>query len=603
MKDSKPKRADFKSLIKEFPSSPGIYIMKNRSREIIYVGKARNLKNRVGSYFNAGKDIKTSFLVSQINFIEYTVTENEYEALLLENNLIKQWKPRFNIDLKDGKSYPVIRITKHEYPRVFRTRTIVEDGSSYFGPFPDVKSIDRYIELIDKLFPLRKCKGVLKKRESPCLYYHIQRCPAPCVDYISLEDYKARVRKVRSLLSGKTVMLEKEMKKEMADASSELNFEKAAEIRDGLIAIEKLNMEQRIVDFDERSRDYIGMAYSGQDYSFAVMQMRGGRLLGRDIFRTSYAGDTGDALTEFILQYYGTGRKELPESLFLSQNDVPLLKDFFRLEKDRDDLICLAEEKRDKSVMKMAEENALIDLDKLLMEKGNIPALEELKVLLNLPVLPRRIEGFDIAQLDGQFTVASLVSFKDGNPDKKNYRRLKMKSLDGKIDDYKSISEAVSRRYSRVLNENLERPDLILIDGGKGQVNAAFSVLQALGMDIPLAGLAKREELIYMPGFDKPVDLPEGNPALRVLQYVRDETHRFATGYNKTLRKSRLTLSSLESVPGIGKKRSAKLLRAYGSLQGIYEQKAENVASSAGVSLEVAETLKAYLSEKLKPSS
>jgi len=602
MKDSKPK-SDFKSQIKEFPTSPGIYIMKNRSKEIIYVGKARNLKNRVGSYFNSGKDIKTSFLVSHIHSIEYTVTENEYEALLLENNLIKQWKPRFNIDLKDGKSYPVIRITGHEYPRVFRTRSIVEDGSSYFGPFPDVKSIDRYMELIDKLFPLRKCRGILKKREAPCLYYHIKRCPAPCVNYITLDDYKSRVRKVRSLLSGKTVMLEKELKKEMGDASAELNFEKAAELRDVLIAIEKLNMEQRIVDFDERSRDYIGTAFSGNDYSFAVMQMRGGRLLGRDIFRSTYAGDPEDALTEFVLQYYGTGRKELPETLFLSHTDVPLLKDFFRLEKGREKLISSPEDKRDLSVMKMAEDNAQIDLDKLMMEKGNIPALEELRLLLNLPALPRRIEGFDIAQLDGQFTVASLVSFKDGNPDKKNYRRLKMKSLDGKIDDYKSIAEAVSRRYTRVLNENLEKPDLILIDGGKGQVNAAFSVLKALGLDIPLAGLAKKEELIYMPGFQKPVDLPEGNPALRVLQYVRDETHRFATGYNKTLRKSRLTLSSLESVPGIGKKRSAKLLKAYGSLQGIYEQKSDDIASSAGVSLEVAETLKIYLSEKLKPSS
>ncbi|MBN2659248.1 MAG: excinuclease ABC subunit UvrC [Spirochaetales bacterium] len=603
MKDSKPKRTDFKSQIRDFPPSPGIYIMKNRSREIIYVGKARNLKNRVGSYFNAGKDIKTSFLVREIHTIEYTITENEYEALLLENNLIKQWKPRFNIDLKDGKSYPVIRITAHEYPRVFRTRSIVEDGSSYFGPFPDVKSIDRYMELIDKLFPLRKCKGTLKKREAPCLYYHIKRCPAPCVDYISPEDYKSRVRKVRSLLSGKTVMLEKELKKEMGDSSAELNFEKAAEIRDVLLAIEKLNMEQRIVDFDERSRDYIGTAYSGSDYSFAVMQMRGGRLLGRDIFRSSYAGEPEDAITEFVLQYYGTGRKELPETLFLSHSDVPLLKDFFRIERGRENLIRPAEDKRDQSVMKMAEDNALIDLDKLMMEKGNIPALEELQALLGLPVLPRRIEGFDIAQLNGQFTVASLVSFKDGNPDKKNYRRLKMKSLDGKIDDYKSIAEAVSRRYTRVINEDLERPDLILIDGGKGQVNAAHSVLKALGLDIPLAGLAKKEELIFMPGFQKPVDLPEGNPALRVLQYVRDETHRFATGYNKTLRKSRLTLSSLESVPGIGQKRSAKLIKAYGSLQGIYEQSSEEIASAAGVSLEVAETLKVYLSEKLKPSS
>jgi len=600
MKDNKPKIADFKNMIKEFPLSPGIYIMKNKYKEIIYVGKARILKNRVGSYFNIGKDIKTSFLVSQIHSIEYTVTENEYEALLLENNLIKQWKPRFNIDLKDGKSYPVIRITNDEYPRVFRTRSVVEDGSSYFGPYPDVKNIDRYIELIDKLFPLRKGSGKMKKRESPCLYYHIKRCPAPCVDYISLEDYKSRVRKIKSLLSGKTVTLEKDLKKEMLDASSELDFERAAEIRDSMEAISKLNVEQRIIDFDSKSRDYIGSVFSGNDFSFAVMQMRGGKLLGRDIFRSSYAGEVEDALTEFIIQYYGTGRKELPEKIFIGNFDVPLLKEFFRLEKNEEKIIYKVNDKRDKSVMKMAEENARIDLDKLLMEKGNIPALEELKLLLNLPTLPRRIEGFDIAQLNGQFTVASLVSFKDGNPDKKNYRRLKMKSLDGKIDDYKSISEAVSRRYTRVLNEDLERPDLILIDGGKGQVSSAYSVLQALGLDIPLAGLAKREELIYLPGFDLPVDLPDGNPALRVLQYVRDETHRFATNYNQSLRKGRLSLSSLESVPGIGEKKGMKLIKTFGSLQGIYEQKAEDIATTAGVNVKIAETLKAYLSEKLK---
>jgi len=440
----------------------------------------------------------------------------------------------------------------------------------------------------------------MKKRESPCLYYHIKRCPAPCVNYISDEQYKARVKKIKSLLSGKTVTLEKELKKEMLEASTQLDYEKAAEIRDSIKAISKLNVEQRIIDFDSKSRDYIGFAYSGKDYSFAVMQMRDGKLLGRDIFRSSYGGEAKDALTEFIIQYYGTGRKEFPEKIFIGNHEVPLLKDFFRLEKQQDKIIYFADSKRDKSVMKMAEDNAAMDLDKLLMEKGNIPALEELKSLLNLPSLPRRIEGFDIAQLNGQFTVASLVSFKDGNPDKKNYRRLKMKSLDGKIDDYKSISEAVSRRYSRVLNENLERPDLILIDGGKGQVSSAYSVLQALGLDIPLAGLAKREELIYLPGFDKPVDLPEGNPAQRVLQYVRDETHRFATNYNKTLRKGRLSLSSLESVPGIGEKKGLKLIKSFGSLQGIYEQSSEVLASTAGINIEIAETLKAYLSEKLK---
>ncbi|MCP4176779.1 MAG: excinuclease ABC subunit UvrC, partial [bacterium] len=428
MKDNKPYLNDFKNMIKEFPVSPGIYIMKNQKKEIIYVGKARNLKSRVGSYFNTGKDIKTALLVSNIYSIEYTITENEYEALLLENNLIKQWNPKFNINLKDGKSYPVIRITNEKYPRVFRTRSIVDDGSGYFGPFPNVKNIDRYIELIDRLFPLRKGNGTMKKRENPCLYYHIKRCPGPCCGKISHEDYKTRVRKVKSLLSGKVISLIKDLKKEMQVFSENLNFEEAAEIRDAIEAINNLNIEQRIIDFDKESRDYIGVAFSGKDYSFAVMQMRNGKLLGRDIFRSSYIGSVEDATIEFIIQFYNSNRKEIPQRIYTNSIEIPILVDYFKIEKKRDSLIYKAVEKRDKSVLKMAEENAKMDLDKLLIEIGNFPALEELKNLLNLSSIPRRIEGFDIAQLDGQFTVASLVSFKDGNPDKKNYRRLKMKS-------------------------------------------------------------------------------------------------------------------------------------------------------------------------------
>ena len=301
MEDSKRQLDDFKNMIKGFPTSPGIYIMKNKAKEIIYVGKAKNVKNRVSSYFNRGKDVKTSCLVSQIASIEYTITQNEYEALLLEKNLVAQWTPRFNIDLKDGKSYPVIKITNDDYPRVFRTRTIVEDGSLYFGPYPDVKNLDRYIELIDRLFPLRKGRGKMKKRQSPCLYFHIKRCPGPCVAHISKEEYVSRVRKIKSLLSGKTVLLEKELRREMLKASEILDFEKAAEIRDSLEAIGKLNIEQRIIDFDSQSRDYIGIAFSGSDYSFAVMQKRGGKLVGRDIFRSSYAGNAEEALTEFVI--------------------------------------------------------------------------------------------------------------------------------------------------------------------------------------------------------------------------------------------------------------------------------------------------------------
>jgi len=594
-------KSDLKEKIAEFPLSPGVYLMKDKDGAIIYVGKAVLLRNRVRSYFGKNQNIKTKHLVRKIFDIDFILTSNEYEALLLENSLIKKWQPVYNINLKDGKTYPVIRITRVRYPRVFRTRYIKNDGSSYFGPYPDVKSIDLYLDLIEKLFPLRKCRGPLKSRKNPCLYYHIKKCQAPCCGLISREDYQKNVNKIKMLLSGKTVGLRKELYAQMQSYSSDLEFEKAGEYRDLISIIETLEKEQKIVDFIPETRDFVSYASEDDKFSFAVIQMRDGRISGREIYRSRFSGSENEAVEQFFLQYYDN--KNLPETIFteIAAENSHLTR-YFAEEKKQSLKIKAASDNREGSVLRMARENALQDLNRRLDSDGNKHALERLKSLLNLPTLPVRIEGFDIAQLHGTDTVASLICFINGKPDKKQYKRFKMKTLDGKIDDFKAISEAVARRYTRVLNEKLERPDLILIDGGKGQVSAAYGVLKSIGLqNIPLAGLAKREEIIYLPGDKDGLDLPEGDPALRILQAVRDETHRFATGYNQTLRAKKVHFGVLESIHGIGPAKSRRLMKAYGSLENIAQAEIEEIASFSGLSHDICETLKAFLLSKFKP--
>jgi excinuclease ABC subunit C len=601
MERNKERVESLQNQIRDFPLQPGVYLMKDDHKKIIYIGKAVNLRNRVRSYFSGEKDIKTRTLVRQIDSIDHIVTKSEYEALLLENNLIKKWNPRYNINLKDGKSYPVIRITAEEFPRVFRTRAIVNDKSQYYGPYPDVKVLDETLSLVKKVLPLRRCRN-LKKRESPCLYYHMGKCSGPCAGLISKEDYRTLINKARAILSGRTAGLEKELMKEIRALSESLEYEKAAEIRDILIALEKLQTEQKVEDFEEESRDYIGVDFSGNIYSFAVIQMRNGKLLGKESFRSEYCGTEEEAIQEFLLLYYGIPDKDFPSRAFISLKDRSLIQDYLRKEVGGAESLSLEipRSKRDQAVMNMAVENARMDLARKLQDLGNLPALEDLQNVLNLKKLPRRIEGFDIAHLDGHFTVASLISFKDGNPDRKNYRHYNIRSLDGGIDDFKAISEAVARRYSRLMNEKKEMPDLILIDGGKGQVSSAVSVLEALGLKIPLLGLAKRDELIYLPGQKDPIDLPEGDRGLRVLQHVRDETHRFATSHNQKQRKKQLSLSSLENIPGIGPARSRKLLIHFGSMENLYTARAEEISATAGISSDAAEMITQYLSRKEK---
>ena len=565
------------------PDQSGVYLWRNGEGAIIYVGKAKNLKNRLTSYFSGNKDIKTRLLVSHARSIEYITTNNEYEAFLLENNLIKQHTPRYNIDLKDGKSYPVLRITKEEFPRIFKTRNIVQDGSRYFGPFPDAAALDTFIETLYEIYPLRHCKSFHKKSGSACMYYHIGRCLAPCLGKCDKSTYAEFIEEISTLLENKGDETIKKIENEMRDAAKSLNFEKAARLRDGLKALSILQNQNVVEGFDGDDRDYIASWREGELVSFTVLKIRGGKLLGRDNYRTVTLNEDTEIVPEFMGAYY-TEKETVPPKIYVMwQEGMDCMSRWFSENYGIDDCITMVDESTPSSklhgaAIEMARQNAKEDITRRLRERGDWPAMEELKKVLGLPKLPARIEGFDIAHIGGKFPVASLIVFQNGNPDKKSYRYFRLKTTDGYIDDFQSMREATSRRYTRLVNEKKELPDLILIDGGIGQVNAVDGILKSLDLDIPIAGLAKRDEEIWLPHSEKPICLPKRSDALRLLQRVRDETHRFATSRNQNLRTKENTVSPFTKLPGVGKERDRLLMKKYGTLAALAESSESDIA-------------------------
>ena len=578
-----------KEQARTLPHLPGVYLMKDVSGKIIYVGKAKDLRNRVTSYFLSGKDIKTSFLVSKIATIEYIITGNEYEALVLENNLIKKHTPHYNISLKDGKSYPLIRITNEPFPKVFKTRRIINDGSEYFGPYPDGKSLALYLELIDKMFPLRKCGIPLRKRYSPCLYYHIGRCCGPCADLVTREEYARHIAKVRAFLQGKDDELIRQVREEMLEAAKGQKFEVAAEKRDLLIALESVTKAQQVQDFSVESRDYAACEMRMHLATVSIMQIRDGKLMGKALYRAETFGDETETLLHFLIQYYEDGGNR-PQQLYVSHDvDSALIGTYFAEQLELAIEVSVPKEGKHYRVLRMAAENAARDVEKRLKSRENPEALDELMEVLALENPPKRIEGFDIAHLAGKFTVASLITFVDGNPDRKNYRRFNIKSLEGKIDDFASIREAVTRRYTRQVREKQPLPDLIMIDGGKGQVNVAKEALVALGLDdLPVVALAGEYEDIHFPDERPALRLEESSVGLKVLQAVRDETHRFATSLNQQQRSREATFTLLESIAGVGPSRSKRLMLTFGTLEALLSASAEEIARQAEVPLPVA---------------
>jgi excinuclease ABC subunit C len=603
-KSSQNTNENLKAAVRDAPAQSGVYIMRNQDGQIIYVGKAKSLKNRLKSYFSGEKDIKTSILLKRIHSIETIIVSSEYEALLLENTLIKQHSPKYNINLKDGKTYPVIRITHEDFPRIFRTRRIVRDNSLYYGPFPNIQGVDAMLELIDKLFPLRKC-GTIKKN-GPCMYYHIGRCRAPCKGKISVHDYGVFVQRVQKLLSGETGSLIVDLTAQMHEAAHALQFEQAAQIRNTIKAIENLTGEDSsVVDLNPEDRDYIAWDSEGVLATFTVFSMRGGRMTGRELYRTRSASGEWESLELFITSYYDSSRPP-PPKIFLqtiSHTDTEeenLLSGWFREKYNYEPELLAAQEKHHAAIMAMAHQNAAEDLRRRLRERGAGPALDDLARELNLGTRPERIEGFDIAQLDGKHPVASLISFKNGIPDRKNYRYFKLRTVIGIVDDFAAMREVVRRRYSRLIREGKELPDLILVDGGIGQVNAAKGVLDDLGIDCGLAGLAKREEEIWLPQAKEPLVLSRQSDALKVLQYVRDECHRFATGFNRQLRSKDLFFSTLESVEGIGPKRAEAIMKEYETITRIAAADPEEMSERCKISCNSARAVRAVAKLALK---
>lgn len=550
---------------------------------IIYVGKAKNLKNRLSSYFSGKKDIKTRLLISSAARIEYITTGNEYEAFLLENNLIKKHTPKYNINLKDGKSYPVLRITKEDFPRLFKTRNVLHDGSTYFGPYPDAAALDTFIETLFEIYPLRHCKKFVK-RDTPCLYYHMGQCKAPCCGKISKESYNEFFGEICDLLKENGTETTRKLTEKMKEAAKALNFEKAARLRDGLRALMVMQNQNVVESFDAEDRDYIAWHREGELVSFTVLKVREGKLLGRDNYRVISVNEDDELLGEFMSAYY-TSKEEVPPKIYVpTREGEELLTKWLNEElKVETTVVIPGSEPRHTAAMNMAFQNAKEDIIRRMRERGDIPALEELRELLGLKRLPVRIEGFDIAHIGGKFPVASLISFYNGNPDKKNYRYFRLKTTEGYIDDFQSMREATSRRYTRLLNEQADLPDLILIDGGIGQVNAVDQVLKSLDLDIPIAGLAKRDEEIWLPYADHPVCLPKRSDALRLLQRVRDETHRFATSRNQRLRTKENVVSIFLEIPDIGEKRAKILTKTFTTLENMCAAEESAIAEALHV--------------------
>ena len=565
--------------------------MKDMDDNVIYVGKAKNLKRRVSSYFLPNRDLKTTCLVEKIDHIDYIITGNEYEALVLENNLIKKYTPHYNILLKDGKSYPVIRITNEDFPRIFKTRRIIKDGSKYYGPYAKLGELNTYLDLVAKSFPLRLCSGPLSKRKEACLYYHIGRCSAPCINKISKEEYGKYIRACEDFLSGDDASLIKQVEKEMYDASKRLDFETAAKKRDILEALKGVQSNQMVQDWnDEESKDYVAIEMRSYLTTISIMQFRNGSLIGKALYRSESLGDETETLFSFIVQYYSDG-ESLPHEIYVSHEiDASLIERFFDESYSHRVKVLLPRDGKHYRILRLAQENATRDIEKRLKETDNTPALEILRKELSLERLPRHIEGFDIAQLSGKYTVASLIVFRDGNPSRSEYRHFSIKSLEGKIDDFESMREAVSRRYSRLLAENAELPDLLMIDGGKGQVNAVLEILEALGIAdrIPVIGLAKEHEELVPPRDGETIRLPHSNEGLRVLIAVRDECHRFATSFNQRMRSKEASFSLLESIEGMGKKRSERVMKAFGSVERILSLSPEELSKGASIPLDVA---------------
>ncbi|HTY38888.1 MAG TPA: excinuclease ABC subunit UvrC [Bacteroidota bacterium] len=583
------------------PSKPGVYQFKNPDAKVIYVGKAQNLRSRVRQYFQKSRasDPKLDALVSRIADVELIVTDSEVEALILEANLIKKLKPRYNVLLKDDKSFPYIVITNEPFPRVFVTRKVIRDGSRYFGPYTDVKTMRFALKTVRDIFMIRSCnydltpESVARGKFKICLDYHIRKCEGPCEAKVSAEQYNAMIDKVAKVLRGKTDDVVAALESEMNQLAEALRFEEAAKARDRLRALSVYNEKQKVVEMKEVDRDIIAVALKEDDACGVVFKVRDGKVLGSHHFYLSNVEGKSEAeVSETLLERYYLDNEDIPGELSLSSEpDSPDVIQSWLAER-RGAPVNLEVPKAGHKVklVGMVKKNAEFLLEELhlqRMKRGDfIPhSVQSLQRDLRLAALPRRIECFDISNIQGSDTVASMVVFIDAKPKKSEYRKFKIRSVDGP-DDFASMREVIERRYSRLLEEGGAGPDLIVVDGGKGQLSSAVEVLQGLNYHAsPIIGLAKRLEEVFFPGEHEPLLIPRTSSSLKLLQQVRDEAHRFAITYHRSVRSKRILKTELDLVKGIGKKRATELLESFGSVQGVKFATEEQIAEIVGPKL------------------
>ncbi len=612
---------ELEATLKRLPDRPGVYLMKDARGEVLYVGKAQSLRHRVRSYWQKqapvyGEGHRIRSVIDRIADVEVTEVDSVSEALLLEANLIKRFKPRFNVRLKDDKSYPYIKVTLgDDFPRVERTRKLVNDGSRYFGPYASATSVDESMNMVRRLFPFRTCTIDIKEGQRalqrPCLLYHIKRCQGPCIEAISKADYRADIEQVELFLEGRQETLVKALRREMSSASDRQEYERAATHRDKIRAIERTMESQKMAAFARTELDLVGMARQDNQAAVTLFVIRDGKMIGRDVYLLDAVREAPDAevLTSFLEQYY-TRATSIPREIYIPPGVT-----------ETDDLQTFLAEKRGgpvhlrtpqrgekRDLLGLAARNAGETLAReharWLADQGKtLAALEELAAALDIPGIPLRIECYDISNFQGAESVGSMVVFEDGKPRTGEYRRFRIKTVEGP-NDVASHQEVLRRRFRATKSgeEGSEEerrwamPDLVIVDGGKPQVNAAKAVLDELGLhDLPLAGLAKEREELFLPGRPDPVVLPPTSSALYLVQRLRDEAHRFAITYHRTLRDRRIVRSAFDDLPGVGPKRKRELLKVFGSIKRVREAPVEQIAAVPGISRALAERIKATL--------
>ncbi|EDS78541.1 excinuclease ABC, C subunit [Clostridium botulinum C str. Eklund] len=614
---------DFEYQLKIIPEKPGVYLMKNSLGEVIYVGKAKVLKNRVRQYFQNSKShgSKVRAMVKNIAEFEYIITDSEMEALILECNLIKKYRPRYNILLKDDKHYPFLKITTNEdFPRIFVTRVRAKDGARYFGPYPETSAVYDTIELIKKIFPLRTCRLNIKENSEPikpCLNYHIKLCMAPCAGYISREEYRKIIKKIIDLLNGKDNDVINDLKSKMEKASEELNFEEAATLRDKILAVEKIRERQKIISSNFENEDFINIYSEEVDLCAQIFFIRDGKIMGREhfILDRSIFGNNADIISDFIKEFYG-GTAFIPKNIYAPEvMDIELLENWLSSKKGSKVSIKIPQKGEKKKLLDLVESNAKNTLEqfklKLKVDKELYSnTLKELQNVLGLEEIPNRIEAYDISNIQGVDSVGSMIVFDKGKPKNSDYRRFKIKTVKG-ANDYDSMREILTRRFTHGLGEIKEIqkrdlllsgakfsifPDLILMDGGKGQVNIALEVLEKLNINIPVCGMVKDDKhktrgLVYN---NKEINIKSNNKIMQFITRVQDEVHRFAITYHRSLRNRRVLHSVLEDIPNVGQKRRKELLQKFGSIENIKKASYEELLDTDSINEKAAKSIIDY---------